>query len=155
VTPDDIRQTPSASGDTSQRPVVCRQHRPRVSQLALAELLRGGGYERHLRAVRGDYARAVTRHFPPGTRITQPAGGFVIWVELAPHVNSLELAHRARSEGISIAPGPIFSATQKYRISCASRVRARGTRASRRRWRGWRRSATNICTSMPVSKARP
>ena len=103
---------------------------PTVSQLALAELLRGGGYERHLRAVRGDYARAVgrmieavTRHFPPGTRITQPAGGFVIWVELAPHVDSLELARRARSEGISIAPGPIFSAAQKYRnfvrISCA------------------------------------
>ncbi|HNB83377.1 MAG TPA: PLP-dependent aminotransferase family protein, partial [Pseudomonadales bacterium] len=103
---------------------------PTVSQLAMAELLRGGGYERHLRAVRGDYARAVgrmieavTRHFPPGTRITQPAGGFVIWVELAPHVDSLELARRARSEGISIAPGPIFSAAQKYRnfvrISCA------------------------------------
>ena len=57
---------------------------------------------------------AVTRHFPPGTRITQPAGGFVIWVELAPHVDSLELARRARSEGISIAPGPIFSAKQGF-----------------------------------------
>jgi DNA-binding transcriptional MocR family regulator len=103
---------------------------PTVSQLALAELLGGGGYERHLRTVRGDYARAlermieaVMRHFPPGTRITQPAGGFVIWVELAPDVDSLELARRARAEGISIAPGPIFSATQKYRnfmrLSCA------------------------------------
>ncbi len=101
-----------------------------VSQLALAELLGGGGYERHLRAVRGDYARAVARmidavgrHFPPGTRITRPAGGFVIWVELAPQVDSLRLAQLARAEGISIAPGPIFSATQKYRnfmrLSCA------------------------------------
>lgn len=103
---------------------------PTVSQLALAELLGGGGYERHLRAVRGDYARAVARmidavmrHFPAGTRITQPAGGFVIWVELAPQVDSLKLAKLARAEGISIAPGPIFSATQKYRnfmrLSCA------------------------------------
>lgn len=101
-----------------------------VSQLALAELLGGGGYERHLRAVRGDYARAVSRmidavmrHFPAGTRITQPAGGFVIWVELAPQVDCVELARLARTEGISIAPGPIFSATQKYRnfmrLSCA------------------------------------
>src|SRR5690606_20726353 len=95
---------------------------PTISQLALAEVLRGGGYERHLRAVRGDYARAVERmigavmrQFPPGTRITQPAGGFVVWVELDPAVDSLELARRARAEGISIAPGPIFSATQKYR----------------------------------------
>ncbi len=103
---------------------------PTISQLALAEVLRGGGYERHLRAVRGDYARAVermiaavTRYFPPGTRVSQPAGGFVVWVELAPEVDSLEIARAARAEGISIAPGPIFSATQKYRnfmrLSCA------------------------------------
>lgn len=103
---------------------------PTVPQLAVAQLLGSGGYERHLRAVRGDYARAVTRmidavtrHFPTGTRITQPAGGFVIWVELAPEVNSLVLARQARAEGVSIAPGPIFSAKQKYRnfmrISCA------------------------------------
>ena len=122
---------------------------PTVPQLAMAELLRGGGVERHLRAVRGDYARAiarmieaVTRHFPPGTRITQPAGGFVIWVELAPHVDSLELARRARSEGISIAPGPIFSATQKYRnfvrISCACPWdrRVEAALAWLSRWRG-------------------
>ena len=103
---------------------------PTISQLALAEVLRGGGYERHLRAVRSDYARAVERmieavmrHFPPGTRITQPAGGFVVWVELDPAVDCLALARKARAEGISIAPGPIFSATQKYhnfmRLSCA------------------------------------
>lgn len=101
-----------------------------VPQLALADVLHSGGYERHLRAVRSDYARAVgrmieavTRHFPAGTRVTQPAGGFVIWVEMAPQVDSLRLAQLARAEGVSIAPGPIFSATQKYRnfmrLSCA------------------------------------
>jgi len=68
---------------------------------------------------------AVTRHFPSGRRITQPAGGCVIWVELAPHVDALELARRARAEGIRIAPWPIFSAAQKCRnrndpvISCS------------------------------------
>ena len=103
---------------------------PTVPQLALADVLHSGGYERHLRTVRSDYARAVgrmieavTRHFPAGTRITQPAGGFVVWVELAPQVDSLRLAQLARAEGVSIAPGPIFSATQKYRnfmrLSCA------------------------------------
>lgn len=101
-----------------------------VPQLAIADLLESGGYERFLRQVRGDYARAVTRmvdavtrHFPDGTKITQPEGGFVIWIELPKEVDSFALARRALAEKISIAPGPIFSATQKYRnyirISCA------------------------------------
>jgi DNA-binding transcriptional MocR family regulator len=103
---------------------------PTIPQLALAQLLRSGAYERHLRKVRRDYAFAVTRmieaverHFPEGTKVTQPQGGFVIWIELAKGVNSLELAHRLLTESISIAPGPIFSASQKYRnfirLSCA------------------------------------
>ena len=101
-----------------------------VQQFAIADLLESGGSERQLRQVRGEYARAVarmvdavTRHFPDGTKITQPEGGFVIWIELPKEVDSFALARRALAEKISIAPGPIFSATQKYRnyirISCA------------------------------------
>jgi DNA-binding transcriptional MocR family regulator len=103
---------------------------PTIPQLALAKFLQSGAYERHLRKVRRDYARAVMRmieaverHFPKGTKVTQPQGGFVIWIELAKGVNSLELANRLLTESISIAPGPIFSASQKYRnyirLSCA------------------------------------
>lgn len=103
---------------------------PTAPQLALAEFLENGRYERHLRQVRGEYARAVarmseavTRLFPAGTRISQPEGGFVLWVELPGEVDSFDLARRALEAGVSIAPGPIFSATQKYRnylrLSCA------------------------------------
>ncbi len=103
---------------------------PTLAQLALAEYLEHDGYDRYLRRVRGEYARAVSRmidavgrHFPAGTRVTQPEGGFVIWVELPEEVDTMALAHRALAAGISIAPGPIFSATQKYRrflrLSCA------------------------------------
>jgi DNA-binding transcriptional MocR family regulator len=46
----------------------------------------------------------------------------VIWVELPHGVDSLELHRRALVQKISIAPGPIFSAKQKYknfiRLSC-------------------------------------
>lgn len=105
---------------------------PTVAQLAVATLLESGQYERHLRKVRGDYALAVSRMsktvtelFPEGTRITRPEGGFVIWVELLEDVDSLLLSQRALAQGISIAPGPIFSASQKYRnfvrLSCACR----------------------------------
>lgn len=110
-----------------------------LPQLAVTELLENGQYERHLRRVRGDYAQAVTRmteavihYFPEGTKITRPEGGFVIWLELPGEVDSFALAHKALEQGISIAPGPIFSASQKYRqfirLSCAC---AWGTRIER------------------------
>ncbi len=110
-----------------------------LPQLAVTELLENGQYERHLRRVRGDYAQAVARmteaiihYFPEGTKITRPEGGFVIWLELPGDVDSFALAHKALEQGISIAPGPIFSASQKYRqfirLSCAC---AWGTRIER------------------------
>jgi DNA-binding transcriptional MocR family regulator len=91
-------------------------------QLALAEFLATGGYDHHLRAIRRIYARnmslladAVARHFPPGTRMTHPEGGFMLWVEMPPGTDSVGLYHRALQHGISIAPGSIFSLSGKYR----------------------------------------
>jgi DNA-binding transcriptional MocR family regulator len=55
----------------------------------------------------------VAEHFPAGTRISQPKGGTVLWVELPRKVSALELHRRALAEGVSIAPGPIFSARQR------------------------------------------
>lgn len=101
-----------------------------LPQLAVADLLESGRYERYLREIRLTYASAVarmseaiTRYFPAETRMTQPQGGFVLWVELPEDVDSIDLAQRALQKGVSIAPGPLFSATGKYRhfmrISCA------------------------------------
>jgi DNA-binding transcriptional MocR family regulator len=93
-----------------------------LPQIAVAEFLTNGGYERHLRRIRRVYARqvaemgqAVMSHFPPGTKVTRPAGGFVIWVELPPSVDSLDLYERGLTRGVTFAPGPMFSAKQKYR----------------------------------------
>ena len=65
---------------------------------------------------------AVGRYFPAGTKVTRPLGGYVLWVELPRAVDALELHRGALAKKISIAPGPIFSATQKYknciRLSC-------------------------------------
>ncbi|HEY5974751.1 MAG TPA: PLP-dependent aminotransferase family protein, partial [Geobacteraceae bacterium] len=91
-------------------------------QLALAEFLATGGYDHHLRTLRRTYARqvllmadAIGRYFPAGTRVSRPVGNFVLWVELPEPFDSLQLYPAALAAGISIAPGPIFSATGKYR----------------------------------------
>jgi DNA-binding transcriptional MocR family regulator len=100
-----------------------------LPQLAIADFLENGGYERHLRRLRRALADQVARvseaialHFPSGTRVSRPRGGFVLWVELGAGKSALELHTRALERGISIAPGPIFSAKQRFsnciRISC-------------------------------------
>jgi DNA-binding transcriptional MocR family regulator len=95
---------------------------PTLLQLAIAQFLESGGYDRHLRKMRAAFAAqtermiaAVGEYFPPGAKVTRPTGGFVVWVELPHGVDSLELQERALAEHISISPGPIFSARQRYR----------------------------------------
>jgi DNA-binding transcriptional MocR family regulator len=102
---------------------------PTLPQMAIADFLENGGYERHLRRLRRALAEqvervsdAVAQHFPPGTRISRPRGGFLLWVEMPPGKNALDLHERALARGISVAPGPIFSAKQRFssclRLSC-------------------------------------
>jgi len=91
-------------------------------ELTLAELLESGGYERSLRTLRRrcaqqvDAARSViAESFPKGTRVTRPAGGFILWVELPKACDTVAMFPRLIERGISIAPGPMFSASQRYR----------------------------------------
>ena len=104
---------------------------PTLTQMAVAEFLASGGYDKHLRRLRRALGGRVERfrekialEFPEGTRVTAPLGGFVLWVELPPAVDSLELQGRALDRGIAIAPGPIFSARNRFqnfvRLSCGS-----------------------------------
>lgn len=92
-----------------------------LPQMAVAEFLASGGYDHHLRHIRREYARnvnllaqAVTRYFPPETRVTRPSGGIVLWVQLPKNVDSLELYKLALRNNITIAPGYLFSATDQY-----------------------------------------
>lgn len=94
---------------------------PTLPQMAVAEFLDSGGYDHHLRRIRREYARnvdlmsdAVMRHFPAGTRLTRPSGGFVLWVQLPETVDSLDLYKLALEGGITLAPGYVFSATQQF-----------------------------------------
>ncbi|QFY42234.1 PLP-dependent aminotransferase family protein [Candidatus Methylospira mobilis] len=105
---------------------------PTLNQLVVAHVLEQGGYDRYLRQIRQEYARniartvqAVSLAFPEGTKVTQPEGGFALWVEMPAGADAMELHRRAGLENIIIAPGPLFSATQKkygnfIRISCGA-----------------------------------
>jgi len=92
------------------------------TQVALAEYLQNGGYDKHLRRLRhllemqqGQLIAAIGRHFPESVRVSQPAGGYFLWVEFAEAFDALALHRAALEHGIGIAPGPIFSARQGYR----------------------------------------
>ena len=100
-----------------------------LPQLAISEFLARGRYEHHLRQLRTAFAvqvgamqQAVERHFPAGTQVTRPAGGFVLWVVLPEDVLTLPLHARAIQEGIGFIPGPLFSAQPRYahclRLTC-------------------------------------
>jgi DNA-binding transcriptional MocR family regulator len=102
---------------------------PTLPQMAIADFLENGGYERHLRRLRRSLREQVARvseaiavHFPAGTRISRPRGGFLLWVEMPHGKSALELHDRALARGVSVAPGPIFSAKQRFascvRVSC-------------------------------------
>lgn len=92
------------------------------SQLAIAAYLETGGFDRHLRQMRlrlEDNAstafRCIARYFPKGTKVTRPQGGYFLWVELPPDMDALDVHRRAVDSGISVAPGHLFSADQRFR----------------------------------------
>ncbi|MDZ5603744.1 GntR family transcriptional regulator MpaR [Pseudomonas sp. RP23018S] len=91
------------------------------AQAAIADYLQHGGYDRHLRKLRyaleGQQANmlaAIAKYFPAQTRVSQPSGGYFLWLELPEQIDALKLFHMALAQGISIAPGPIFSPTRRF-----------------------------------------
>lgn len=101
-----------------------------VGQLTLAHFLGSGGYDRHIRTMNLSLMQNMSRlidrvgqHFPAGTKVSRPTGGMTLWVELDKKIDTTALSHNALAQGISIAPGQIFSSSGgKYknclRLNC-------------------------------------
>jgi DNA-binding transcriptional MocR family regulator len=100
-----------------------------LTQHVIAGLMDSRGFDVHLRTLRRRFAEqiartrdAVARHFPAETRISDPQGGFVLWLELPPEVDCTALHARAAKEGIAFVPGEMFSAGGQYknclRLAC-------------------------------------
>ena len=93
-----------------------------LTQAVMAEFLASGGHDRFLRRARAAYgertadmAESVARHFPLGTHVTRPSGGFVLWVELPETIDAQKLYAAALDARIAITPGHLFSAKRRYR----------------------------------------
>lgn len=105
-----------------QRKLVSTLSATVPAQAALVEYLAQGGYERHLRRLRHALLKqqhalltAINRYFPPGCRVTCPDGGYFLWVELPAGTDSVEVHRQAMEAGISVSPGPMFSAHRGFR----------------------------------------
>lgn len=108
-------------------------------QIALADYLKHGAYENHLRQLRRRLAEqeatlvaSIEKHFPLGTRLARPLGGYFLWLELPQQVDTLALHQEALARGISIAPGPIFRLNASLSITCASTLATRTLLISRK-----------------------
>jgi DNA-binding transcriptional MocR family regulator len=100
-----------------------------LAQVAAADVMSSGGYDRHLQRLRDKLrdqrqrtATAIASYFPSGTRFSQPKGGLALWVELPGQISSQAVFNRALEAGILIAPGLMFSNSNRYdhfvRLNC-------------------------------------
>lgn len=102
-----------------------------LPQAVVADFLAGSGYDKQLRAMRrklsqrlAQMAEAIASSFPEGCHVSEPGGGFVLWVRLPEGVDALPLHAAAIAEGIAFMPGSLFSASGRLRdhirINCAN-----------------------------------
>jgi len=93
-----------------------------VTQNVLAEYLASSAFDRHLRSLRRSYERqvacmgeTVSRYFPAATRMSQPQGGYVLWIELPEEFDTTAIYEKAIAQGLAYVPGELFSASGMYR----------------------------------------
>lgn len=91
-------------------------------QAVLADFLTGSAYENQLRKMRRALLQRIARvsdaiceAFPQQCTVSEPQGGFVVWVGLPEQVDALALHADAVGAGVAFMPGQLFSATGKFR----------------------------------------
>ncbi len=109
-----------ARANLMKRALSCSS--PLLNQWALSEFMASGEYERNLRMLRSVLQKnkqkaiaSISQWFPDGTRISDPKGGGVLWVELPRSNDGTELFHKALGHNISITPGALFSPSDKFK----------------------------------------
>ncbi|MCB1218272.1 PLP-dependent aminotransferase family protein [bacterium] len=72
-----------------------------------------GHFDRHIRKSQREYKRrrdamveTLSKHLPNECRYRVPQGGFNIWLELPPYMQSMKLLELSRRAGVDFAPSP-------------------------------------------------
>lgn len=89
-------------------------------QLAMADFIRRGDYVKHLKKIRLhlqqqslQFIAYLQKHLPKEAKISQPAGGFVLWIEIA-QLNTKKLRESAVANKLDIRIGESFSTLGLY-----------------------------------------
>ena len=92
-----------------------------LDQFLVSRFLEKGGFQRHLRSLRRALkqgavrtAMAVHKYFPDQTRMAVPRGGSLLWVQLPPGTDGLEVYQEALKQHISIIPGQVCSNSGRF-----------------------------------------
>lgn len=87
-----------------------------LGQLVVAEMLRTGLFDHHVKKVRGEHKKrrdalvgSLRRELPPRTlEFSVPGGGMYLWCRLAQHLESKSLLRAAMAGGVVFANGELF-----------------------------------------------
>jgi 2-aminoadipate transaminase len=86
-----------------------------ILQAAVAEFVRNGDYHEHLVRLRRALAErcaalgeSLSAHLPSAARWTLPEGGYQLWLELPPGLDTRALLRDAQQAGVIYAPGCQF-----------------------------------------------
>ena len=89
-------------------------------QLGLADFISNGDYAKHLKKLRIaiqqhtlSYQRYLTTNLPAASKISDPSGGFVLWIQV-PNLNGRKLLEQAHEYNIDIRIGEQFSTRDLY-----------------------------------------
>jgi DNA-binding transcriptional MocR family regulator len=94
---------------------------PSLFSDVITDFLAHGRYDHHLRMFRKKlYAnylqiqKSVIEYFPDNTKISEPKGGFMLWLELDKRICTEDLYDAAVSQKVNFAPGRMFSQYNRY-----------------------------------------
>jgi len=94
---------------------------PSLFSDVIVDFLAHGRYDHHLRMFRKKlYAnylqiqKSVVEYFPDNTKVSEPKGGFMLWLELDKRICTEDLYDIAVSQKVNFAPGRMFSQYNQY-----------------------------------------
>ena len=103
-----------------QKRKYCNQGVSSPVQLGLADFISNGDYAKHLKKLRVaiqqhtlSYQRYLTKNLPVASKISDPSGGFVLWIQV-PNLNGRKLLEQATEYNIDIRIGEQFSTRDLY-----------------------------------------